>query len=421
VGGSLAGLMHGVVLKRLGHNVRIINRERTGQLGGQGAGIGAREHLKDFFDTYDFIGGSFCVTSNQIQFLNKASKVIRTAGITMHMTSWNVLYHRLRANFDGLKSSYCPNPGQCAVKGEGRAIYDDWKTVKMISEEDGEMIVLVSDQDGKEVVLSTDLVIAADGPNSTTRQRLDPRVQHQYVGYVAFRGTVPESQISQATKDVFRTNVTYFESKGSHILLYNIPGVDGDLTPNQRMYNYVWYRNYPAKSPEYMDLMTDKSGHIHRNTVPMGELRPEIWAKQLQIAEETFPEPFIEIVKATKSPFVQAINECTSSRASFFGGKLLIVGDALATFRPHGAASTNQAAHSALTLGKMMRGEITPRQWEMGVLKFATLWGIWCAVLGNWWQLGWVAFLKSAGMLVWAYCIQYVVLPVHERFWRAWS
>ena len=47
-----------------------------------------------------------------------------------------------------------------------------------------------------------------------------------------------------------------------------------------------------------------------------------------------------------------------------------MVGDALATFcRPHGAASASQAANSAVLLEKVIRGEISLKQWEVRVMQ----------------------------------------------------
>lgn len=45
--------MHGIVLKRLGHNVRILNRDPTSFLESQGAGITAFEKVQEFFSKHD--------------------------------------------------------------------------------------------------------------------------------------------------------------------------------------------------------------------------------------------------------------------------------------------------------------------------------------------------------------------------------
>ena len=48
---------------------------------------------------------------------------------------------------------------------------------------------------------------------------LCPGTERKYVGYVAWRGTVIEDQVSEATKALFRTCVNYFIYKGGHILM----------------------------------------------------------------------------------------------------------------------------------------------------------------------------------------------------------
>jgi 2-polyprenyl-6-methoxyphenol hydroxylase-like FAD-dependent oxidoreductase len=56
--------------------------------------------------------------------------------------------------------------------------------------------------------------------------------------------------------------------------------------------------------------------------------------------------------------FVTAISDCISPQASFYDGKLFLVGDALALFRPHVAQSTNQSVLHCLLLEKLLQGGI---------------------------------------------------------------
>ena len=213
--------MHGIVLKRFGHNVHILNRELSSQLQSQGAGIGTTDSVREFCDAYDLLKGQpFWVTSPHIQFLTPEAKVKSTWNITMQMTTWNVLYYRLRANFDGLRSSYCPDTRQCTITGEGKAVYLDAHTVTAVNYDSGQVMVEYADMSSKKGILSADLVIAADGPGSTLRRALEPSVLLEYVGYVTFRGTVPESEISEATKAVFATKLTFYQMYRTHIIVY---------------------------------------------------------------------------------------------------------------------------------------------------------------------------------------------------------
>ena len=177
---------------------------------------------------------------------------------------------------------------------------------------------------------------------------------------------------------------------------YTIPGSKGSLEPGYRLLNYVWYCNLPAASPEFKNVMTDKSGQLHHSTLPIGAMRDEIWAEQKAYATKVLPAVFAELVHKTKQPFIQVITDISSPRASFFDGKLLLVGDALATFRPHAGASTNQAAKNALSLEKVMKAEMTLEQWETKALQYARLTGLMSIAWGTKNQFGLGAFLVSA-------------------------
>lgn len=131
------------------------------------------------------------------------------------------------------------------------------------------------------------------------------------------------------------------------------------MEPGSRLINWVWYCNYPEDSNEYKDLMTDSEGHFHHYTLPSDGVQERLWSKQKGYAAEVLPSQFSKLVQQTTSPFVQAITDVISPEASFFDGKVLLVGDAVAGFRPHTAASTSQAALHAILLDRVMRGGMT--------------------------------------------------------------
>ncbi|KAH0143140.1 hypothetical protein KCU67_g13708, partial [Aureobasidium melanogenum] len=100
-------------------------------------------------------------------------------------------------------------------------------------------------------------------------------------------------------------------------------------------------------------------------------MKVEVWAKQKQAAKDNLPPQFAELVNKTEHPFVQAITDNISPKNEFFDGKLLLVGDGLAGFRPHTAASTSQAAFDALTLGEWLEGTLDRDQYNRRVLQYA--------------------------------------------------
>ena len=104
-----------------------------------------------------------------------------------------------------------------------------------------------------------DLLICADGVGSIARARLQPAAQRSYSGYVAWRGTLPESELSPATYTLLGDALTYQVLPGSHILLYPIPGLDGSVRRGERLINMVWYVNVAAGAP-LDELMTGRDG-----------------------------------------------------------------------------------------------------------------------------------------------------------------
>ena len=150
-----------------------------------------------------------------------------------------------------------------------------------------------------------------------------------------------------------------------------IPDKDGSLQLGRRHLNWVWYCNYDAASPAFSELMTDVQGHKHRFTVPASNIQPRVWTRQKALAESILPKVFSEIVIKTSDPFVHIITDVIAPKLSFMDAKVLLVGDALAGFRPHGGSSTAQAALHALLVEKWMRGEMGLEEMEEQVMRYA--------------------------------------------------
>lgn len=359
-----------MVLKRLGHNVRILERNPTPLLHNKGAGVVAGGDAQEFFHRHDATKRPIAVTSRLRHYLDLEGNVIHREQSVLMMTSWDLLYYLLRANFDRVESEYCkllPEP----IEGEGEVKYEYGHLVTGLEEKKDRMEIEFEDRDGKQGSTSADLVIGADGANSTIRKILSPEVRRQYAGYVAWRGTIPETEASPAAKEAFIEKLTFYHSPGIQILSYTIPGHGGSLEPGKRLINWVWYTNYPEDSPEYADLMTDSEGNRHHNTLPIGSMRDEIWQQQQAYAKRILPPQFADIVSKTKHPFIQAITDVISPRNAFFDGKILLIGDAVAGFRPHTAASTSQAAFDALKLEELISGKMSRTEWEMETMEYA--------------------------------------------------
>lgn len=374
VGGSLGGLAAGLSLRSLGHNVTILERNPTALLHNQGAGIVAGGDTLTFFKRYDRCGRKLAVSSQRRQYLNKDGDVVHREDMVQNMTSWDLTYYMLRANFDGVKSEYCDVPDP--VDTDGKVQHLHGHKVTGTKERGPKVEVIYTTNDGKEGIIEADLVVGADGPSSTVRSLFHPEVKRKYAGYVALRGTVPEDEVSPKTLEAFKERFTFFHTRGIQILAYLIPGEKGTLEPGKRLINFVYYTNFPSKSledpsPELRELMTDVDGVWHRITMPPGKTDPKAWEKQRQIAKEKLPPQFAEIVRGTKKPFVQCITDVISPNNEFLGGKIVLIGDALAGFRPHTVASTSQAAFDAVILADMIEGKISRKEWKKETMAYA--------------------------------------------------
>ncbi|KAH8809425.1 hypothetical protein F5884DRAFT_404050 [Xylogone sp. PMI_703] len=369
VGGSLSGLIHGVALKRQRHKVQIFERSSTSLVSTQGAGLNAGRDVQRFMQEFDRTGLPYYLSPPSAQIMNSDGKVTRNMESDQKSTDWSTLYYRLRANFDGLQTGYCEAPPK--NEGDGPALYMDGYSVTSVKYEHGLLTVEFYDLDGSTGSVNADLVIAADGPGSTVRQSMAPEAERKYVGYCGWRGTVPEEKISEETKTAYHESSTLCAIQKSYFISYLIPGESGDLQPGSRQYNWAWFRQYSEDSSELQDVLTDKDGKKHRYTLPIGKIQEKAMEQQKVRASELLPSCATELISKTENVFIQAITDVVSPKATFFDGKVLLVGDALATFPPITGLGTNQAARQALSLLDVLAGQSSLEEWERNALEYA--------------------------------------------------
>ncbi|KAI8626190.1 FAD/NAD(P)-binding domain-containing protein [Xylariaceae sp. FL1651] len=375
VGGSLGGLAAGLALKALGYDTTILERNPSPLLQDQGAGIVAGGDTLDFFKRYNRCDRPLAVGSKARQYLDREGKIVHKEEMPQNMTSWDLTYNMMRANYDGVESAYCKVPDP--VPGHGKAVHLHDRNVTDIKEEKDEegrtagVRVFWKSSHGDEGSILADIVVGADGPSSTIRKLVQPDVERTYAGYCALRGTLPESEASEETRETFCERFTFFHGPGVQILTYLIPGKDGTVEPGKRLINFVYYTNFPEGSAELEEIMTDRNGRRRAITMPPGMTDPKAWEKQRKLARERLPPQFAEVVCGTKKPFVQAVTDVLSPEHEYWGGKVVLIGDALAGFRPHTVASTSQAAFDAMIFADYIDGKLSREEWKRQTLGFA--------------------------------------------------
>ncbi|MCJ1439979.1 MAG: hypothetical protein MMC23_000460 [Stictis urceolatum] len=401
------------MLKRLGHDVHILEQHPSSVRQGQAAGISTGPYVKAFLEEHDHCSEPSFVMSNDFVVRNRVLDVKLSRPYPLPMTNWDTLYYRLRANFDGLSSDFVQSLPS-AGSDEGEAFYDVGKRVVDLLDMPEDQKVEVkyeSMSDAKSGSLVADLVLGADGANSKVRNIFLPHIKRRYADFVTWRGTVPEKLLSPETVELFeaKSNLYYLEksymimyalraSLSSHPGLadqfrYIIPGDNGSVTPGDRLVNVAWYERHPTSSKSFSEIMTDTDGVRHYYTLPVGKIKPEVWERQRKIAEDKMAPPIREVILNIKRPFITAISDYESPQAAFLGGKVLLVGDALSLFRTHTAQSTSQAAKQCILLQKVMRKEMRFQEWEKEVLQFAHSTRLMSPIIGSFYMSNYPACL----------------------------
>ncbi|KAJ5522622.1 hypothetical protein N7513_013195 [Penicillium frequentans] len=413
IGGSLAGLMTAVALKQSGHNVTVIEKEdneRESHMAGVCLGPDAVEYL----EKYDRIESIFSHQSRRIQALVGNDKLKTFVNGRREITNWDTMYYRLRSNFDGYASDTCPiSPSNTPEDGQGvyhtqREVLDIKPEIQSDDEDSGEKktrmsVTMLDRKSGHKANIQADLVVGADGPDSFVRNKYQSHVERKYVGYIAWRGTVLESEASEETRHLFRRSVTVFMMDKQHCIVYTIPGKNGSLQPGDRYLNFLWYTNETEESLNEI-LKDGLDGHRHHNIVPSGRVRQDIWAERTKQAEALpLSKPMLEIFLKIKRPFIQVITDFCSHQAAFEDGKVLLVGDGVSLFRPHTAFSGTQAAFHALCTADFVNGKVTRQQWESKVLRYSRLHYLQSNWYGDFYQSSMLTALVAA-VRYWTMC-----------------
>ena len=340
VGGSIGGLTAAVLLHELGCDVQVFERSSEA-LQSRGAGIVVLPMTEQYFVHK---GGEDDRVSLQLtwwKYIDSEGRELSADADYFRFSSWNTVY---RALLDALPSErYHLNSEMVGFSQDADSV-----TVELA--------------DGATTV--ADLLVCADGMASTARHILLPDVEPTYTGYVAWRGTAHEADLSPESVAQLADSMLYQILEPGHVLVYAIPDVDGNTAPGARLQNFVWYRNY-APGAEFEDLMSDRHGELRSSSVPPGLVRDEHLAEIRTAAAQLAPS-IRQVVMESPEPFVQAVFDLESPRMVF--GRVCIMGDAAFCARPHVAAGTAKAAADAWGLRDALRQaeKLAPAlaQWE---------------------------------------------------------
>lgn len=324
IGGSLGGLFAANLLHRSGWDVHVYERVAE-ELEGRGAGIVIHPELMDALDVAGVrIADSIGVPVQERVTLARDGSVEGRRPMPQVLTAWSRLYSVLKAAF----------PANRYHNGMQLASFVD----------DSDIITAAFENSDR---TSADLLVAADGIRSTVRSKLLPGVKPLYAGYVAWRGLVAESVLSErARKEVFPYFAFGLPPK-EQFIAYPVAGRNDSSEPGARRFNFVWYR--PADEDEALkDMLTDSTKKLWSDGIPPPLIRPEIVAQARAAAHEVLAPQFAEAVGKTEGLFFQPIFDLESPQLAF--GRVALLGDAAFVARPHCGMGVTKAAGDAIAL-----------------------------------------------------------------------
>lgn len=330
VGGSMSGLLSGLLLRRAGWTVDICERVDS-ELSGRGAGIVAQYELIERLRKLGLATDELGVHITTRKILDAQGQLTHEIECPQVLTAWERVYRLLRDAF----------PPEHYHRGRG--------LTKFTQDSNG---VRAHFSNGE--ILEGDLLVGADGIRSTVRQQCVPEVAPRYAGYCAWRALIAERTFPQDVHHELFEYMSFGLPPGEQFLGYPVAGPDNDLRPGYRRYNVVWYR--PADEATKLQwLLTDERGVTHAISIPPPLIRREAIAEMRADAERLVAPQFRQVVRLIEELILQPIYDLESPRMAF--GRVAIVGDAAFVARPHVAAGVSKAADDAAALAEALQNE----------------------------------------------------------------
>ncbi len=330
VGGSIGGLLAGLLLRQAGWDVTLFERS-AGDLADRGAGLGVAHEL---FEVMIRVGikveRSLAFPVHSSAWIGQDDRIVFESDRYWFGSAWPIIYQPLRKAFP-------------------TSDYRAGKTLARV-EQDANSVTAIFTDGSRE---HGDLLVAADGVFSTVRRQFLPGVEPRSAGYIAWRGIVPENEMSPKAHKLLIDTSAFSFPDGEQTLSLPIPGANNDTRPGHRRYYFIWYR--PANSARQAELFTDATGRSHGVSIPPPLIRPEFIAEMKQAARTGLPPVLGEVVQRAAQPLLQSITDMEVPQLVF--GRVALLGDSAFVARPHVAAGTTKAALDAACLADCLRDD----------------------------------------------------------------
>ena len=327
IGGSMAGLFAATALSRKGWDISVHEKVPV-PLSGRGAGIATYDELADLVFKATNNNNVLGTTAKSRVSLDINGKIINSYDYPQVYTSWQYLFSILREQ----------------ISNDDYFMGDD--CIKIEQNEDKAIAFF---ENGKKK--ETDLIIVANGIKSELRTYVDNKAYPQYAGYVGWRGVVNEEEISKNSLETLSNYFIVVLPYNQQIASYPIAGEGKNpFKIGERRINWIWYKPVPQK--KLKEILLGKSGQQFEDGIPPNEIREEIVNDLFKEAEEKLPPQLVELVKITKQPLIQPIFDLQSMKMK--NGRVVTIGDAAFTARPHVGMGVTKAAMDAFTLSEYL-------------------------------------------------------------------
>ena len=327
IGGSMAGLFAATALSKKGWDISVHEKVPV-PLSGRGAGIATYDELADLVFKATNNNNVLGTTAKSRVSLDINGNIINSYDYPQVYTSWQYLFSILREQ----------------ISNDDYFMGDD--CIK-IEQNENKAIAFFDNGKKKE----TDLIIVANGIKSELRTYVDNKAYPQYAGYVGWRGVVNEEEISKKSLETLSNYFIVVLPYNQQIASYPIAGEGKNpFKIGERRINWIWYKPVPQNSLQ--EILLGKSGQQFEDGIPPNEIREEIVNDLFKEAEEKLPPQLVELVKITKQPLIQPIFDLQSIKMK--NGRVLTIGDAAFTARPHVGMGVTKAAMDAFTLSEYL-------------------------------------------------------------------